>query len=122
MGGSQNMNEEDEENPWGDGWEYGAPFIGAEDIEELEFCPFCGDFVETIYGVCVECKSIIPPRGGAKSAEQLKRKMTPKLAQHCYHKGKRLFYNGKSGEEWFRKAIALAPESYWGYFSYYYLG
>jgi tetratricopeptide (TPR) repeat protein len=116
------MNEEDEENPLGDNWEYGAPFIEEEDLEDLEFCPFCGDFVETIDGACVECGKKIPVHGVAKSVGRLKKKTAPELAQHCYHKGKKLFYIGKSGEDWFRKAIAFDPESYWGYFSYYYLG
>ncbi|MBN1454748.1 MAG: hypothetical protein JW945_00630 [Methanomicrobia archaeon] len=116
------MNEEDEENPWGDRWEYGAPFIGTDDVEEHEFCPFCGDFVETIHGVCVECGSLIPPRSGAKSAGRSTRKTAPELAKTCYRRGQELFKQGKSGEEWFRKAIKLAPESYWGYYSYYYLG
>ena len=44
MGGGRNMNEEDEENPWGNRREYDAPVIGEENVEELEFHPFCGGF------------------------------------------------------------------------------
>jgi tetratricopeptide (TPR) repeat protein len=109
-------NEEDEENPYGDKVEYGGSFDEEESVKDLEFCPFCEDFVEAIDGECVECGYTIPSRAGAK--------IKPKLAgpQYYYRKGQELFKNGKSGEEWFRKAIALDHTSYWAYYSYYYLG
>ena len=114
------MNVEDKENHVGR--EHGAPFIGAECVKELEFCPSCEDFVETIDGACAECGNKIPLRRGARSAKRSKGKTASKHAQNCYRKGQELFKKGKSGEDWFRKAIKLDPRSYWAYYSYYYLG
>lgn len=115
-------NEEDEENPFGDKEEYGSSFDEEEGVEDLEFCPFCEDFVKTIDGECVECGNVIPSRAEAKRKER--KKITPYLEnpKYCYRKGQELFRKGKSGEKWFRKAIALDPTSYWAYYSYYYLG
>ncbi|MGC9445394.1 MAG: hypothetical protein ACP5E9_10795, partial [Candidatus Methanospirareceae archaeon] len=117
------MNEEDEETALVANEQPGAaPVVVEGKIPEHEFCPSCMDFVETIDGACVECGEKILAHGGAKRAGRSTKKSAAELAKTCYRRGQELFKQGKSGEEWFRKAIKLAPESYRGYFSYYYLG
>lgn len=109
---------EDEENPLGDAWYYGDP-LGAEVPEDLEFCPFCEGFVESIDGACIECGHPIPARGEQKRAERRKIQPDPNDPEYCYRKGKELFRGGQPGEDWFRKAIALDPSKYW---AFYFLG
>ena len=53
--------EEDEENPFGDKWEYGYPRDSDSNVE-LELCPFCGEMVETIDGECIDCGNKILTR------------------------------------------------------------
>jgi len=117
-GGEKMEGYEEEENPLGNTWNYGDP-LGAEAQEELEFCPFCESFVESIDGACIECGHPIPARGDQKRAKRREIPPDPSDPKYCYCKGKELFRAGKSGEEWFRKAIILDPQKYW---AFYFLG
>jgi tetratricopeptide (TPR) repeat protein len=123
---------EDEENPFGDKWGYGYP-LGAdseeEDEEELEFCPFCGEMVETIDGECIECGNRTIEHEEKEQYQTLeylfkeelmeKIKINPENPKYCYDMGKKLFKEDKPSEEWFRKAITLDPNFH---LAYYYLG
>ena len=136
---------EDEENPFGDKWDYGSPFCAGseeeQDREELEFCPFCDDMVETINGECIECGNRIPPESEVVEDEEKERyetledivkeelrkekKHVPETPKDCYDMGKKLFKEGKIGEseEWFRKAITSDPNfQQEKNLAYYYLG
>ena len=120
---------EDEENSVGDKWDYGYPFCAGseeeQDREELEFCPFCDEMVETIDGECIECGNRVPSKSEVTADEEKERREGKKHIlenpKYCYNMGKKLFKDGKTSEseEWFRKAIALDPKFCW---AYYYLG
>ena len=66
-----------EENRIGDKWDYGYPFCAGseeeQDREELEFCPFCDEMVETIDGECIECGNRIPSESEVIEDEEKER-------------------------------------------------
>jgi tetratricopeptide (TPR) repeat protein len=129
--------EEDEENPFGDKWEYGYPLDSDSNVE-LELCPFCGEMVETIDGECIDCGNKILTRDEVIEyedeeeeennqtledlfKEEFREELGPpqEKPRDCYDLGKRLFKDGKPCEEMFKKAIVLDSTFY---MAHYYLG